>query len=1047
MNQGDALRLQQAVGDGWRVVDYRDPAGFDWLWRELADGCLSWVGDAGAERNLLIVWSDMPGDLDFPPVNISDQLTPFDWVVSISKRLLNEDKPRPFRVVVLDCHSHARPDAFGCRMADSLVAALPWIAIVRLLPLSNGRSALDLWGPQELRDVIADPHRLVALNHDVDRARSVVDGFVQAWVGNLSRSATHHDVNNLLGPLVLLEGFGLAGESKHRGSNALLQHTRWLGLARPALESSEATRLWFDLQSLAGELGRTVRLLVVDDQANHGWSKVLAAAMGMPAPDVTAVDDAFSLLSKVGKIELWATTATQSVTATLNAALASNPDAGDCRLALQLTPATGSDEQPLEILLLDLRLAQDRGSELRSFQAVAKLASELTDRNAEEGWPWNPLPARSAIGEWIEQYEKTPDFVATRRGTSYLGLLSLLPRVVATMDMSLPVVVFSSTGQRSVVEQFKGFDNILTSFEKPRFSDYRAESPFEEARSGCAATFKAATSLLRARVALQAIAREAAKTMPPPSHAKHVDIFVDESGTPEQGGFTVAGLMLLYPDQAVAAKLDDAMRNKTVDIDGTRFSLSWSAKPGEQLVHPLLDKRLSDNTSDRIRKIDRFVFPAAAQVYKSLNISAVSFALRASKGFRTNGEIDLYSERHLDNLFLDMSRLLLDAAIFEWVEALFGRGTNPVINVYIATRIRTGNWNTEKKKDLFKRFAILTEEIRTDAGVEPAYRSSRPDSWFPMVADVLRNRPHAKKPNMGVTVGVPINIAVTNSMPETSLDTQLASAKMLARVLAVDGRVEVRDVLGVGPHGPSHLYKNKEVFEYFKKKEFGYVDEDVHLKQSHFVADLLAHTAFVAQRDSRSDWYVAKRHFGYRMLDDLGLSGFEEAIDASKRLEAGDRPGAMMRATAAVHEYRKWKARFPNYCQDSLVPLVLRKVAAQFSDVAGREFSIFCRALHDTLVEVQADEDGRAPALLGRPPWTTCVRPVEHDKFDLALVFPTGVSEERARELANDYLTQCGLLKKPYHAEVKTSNRYRAMFRLFGISKETVDKIVKLMAT
>ena len=53
-----------------------------------------------------------------------------------------------------------------------------------------------------------------------------------------------------------------------------------------------------------------------------------------------------------------------------------------------------------------------------------------------------------------------------------LNGLTLLPRLVALMDPSIPIIIFSSTGKRSMIEKFKGYNNIITCFEKSRVLGY-----------------------------------------------------------------------------------------------------------------------------------------------------------------------------------------------------------------------------------------------------------------------------------------------------------------------------------------------------------------------------------------------------------------------------------------------------------------------------------------------------------------------------------------------------------------------------------------------
>src|SRR5205814_400967 len=100
---------------------------------------------------------------------------------------------------------------------------------------------------------------------------------------------------------------------------------------------------------------------------------------------------------------------------------------------------------------------------------------------------------------WVDQYKATFDIAAFRRDTSYLTMLSLLPRVIGTMDIALPVILFSSSSQRQISEEVKDYQNIITHFEKPRFVGYQLDNLLLETRYRWRLAIQEAVNILRGR--------------------------------------------------------------------------------------------------------------------------------------------------------------------------------------------------------------------------------------------------------------------------------------------------------------------------------------------------------------------------------------------------------------------------------------------------------------------------------------------------------------------------------------------------------------------
>src|SRR4051812_45644135 len=120
MDAGFVENLRAAVPNAeWRVADYSDEKSFSWLWDLVPENLSDWLAESEAERNLLIVWDGMPS-LDIPPIDITSHLTPMDWALSLSHRLLSEQGSNPkqlphVRVFIIDCFARSLPQAYGCR--------------------------------------------------------------------------------------------------------------------------------------------------------------------------------------------------------------------------------------------------------------------------------------------------------------------------------------------------------------------------------------------------------------------------------------------------------------------------------------------------------------------------------------------------------------------------------------------------------------------------------------------------------------------------------------------------------------------------------------------------------------------------------------------------------------------------------------------------------------------------------------------------------------------------------------------------------------------
>lgn len=669
MYHEELSQLSRDLGPAWKAVDYSDPGDFAWLWG-LARGdehIETWLCEE--ERNLLILWDGMPAGLDVQPVNVTDQLTPFDWTVSLSHYLLDRNEPPALRIFLLDNFSSRLPYAFGCSLRDGVAGCCPWMKAV---PLADGSADCVA----RLRTMIGTPHAIPALNMAPD-ARASVDALVQAWTGRLSRAAYHHDVNNLLAPLILLESLGAPGEFQ-LGREALRQHARWLGLTSPPPSAaSRAGRQdsgsWLDPGGLAREIGREVRLLLVDDQA-EAWSRALTVALGLRAHKAEISADELTRVasSTSGDVSLFACSGARPLLGRLEALLAEPRSAGgaaDWRFRLGFTDAA---PDVLEILLLDLRLAADPGETETLNLAVRELITRL-DGRLDGKWPWGECPLLS-LHETADGDSLAP---------------TLLSRLIASADFSLPIILFSATGQRGMVEVLRPYRTIVTAFEKPRILGGSSRDFLDGARSQWNAAIRAAEDILRGRVAaLELGCADPAVPSPALTATEKilVDIFTDETGSEQEGTVRVGALIVAGPERT----LPDIYRySGIVDYFYETFGSSFGKRREKSDAGKAAARRRFDAAKHAFRARAVAMGSSLARAADEAGGFAAWVELSASHdtGSDPIGGGDVDAGRQADNLYRAVIASLLEAGVYHLLPRTFP-DARIEYRVHLATRAR-----------------------------------------------------------------------------------------------------------------------------------------------------------------------------------------------------------------------------------------------------------------------------------------------------------------------------------------------------------------------
>lgn len=628
---------------------YRDSDDFHWLWSR--NGAAELL-DPKPDTLLHICWDGFPEGIELHRLPLSPHLTPFDWVVSFARQVSAQTMLPDLRVAIsrpwIGGAVMERGGCFGPLLAPALQRSFPWLRIFDR-PDQVPEVAPDDW--PTLRTALPWKGAAMAL--------------AQGLVGDLAHSVSHHDVNNALGPLLILRGLGHT-PPPHPGLDALLEHATRLQLVRGGETADKATaaRPATIARDIAVRAGGTLRLVLIDDQINKGWAEVVAALLDVRLRGHEALGNTICRLSDPGAVELWGAERLNPLVDILE----KSGDA-DARYRLRLTAAEGRENGPVqEILLLDLRLAFEGDSDIGAVRAaLARVTSAAIafDRNgaSETNWGRRLVPENPADGVGAEEDHRR------------LALLSLPARTVATADISMPIMIFSSTAQRTVVEALKPYRTVSTHFEKPQVLGYRTANIANDTALRFADALAHAGAVLEARrtigwlgvpAPLESLFEKEAGNL-------NFDIFVDESGTEEEGLVTIAALIAVQPPERAR-------------------DYAYVA-PARRLVTQKLRSALDDpdETKEELKRAPRRV----DEVLELTNCSLVSLTFDCADYDRTASVDDpLYS----DFLYREILADVLEYVLYHYADERSGE-REVTARLHLPTRIRRGGAAERRDED------------------------------------------------------------------------------------------------------------------------------------------------------------------------------------------------------------------------------------------------------------------------------------------------------------------------------------------------------------
>ena len=744
------------------LLDYRDPATFSALWLHgLESGKARIEGQtidlADPNKNILLIGNDPPDgifDSKIPAlagINFRSHFTATSWVAAWRLKF-----PKALAAVaVVDPH----PAGFASGTARALQPLLGLSDKVgkRLLPLTAVLNAPSL--REICRWLTESAHAISGIMAGtlIELLRSTI------WNGLTSTSEQHHALSNVLGPMIL------SGRPDVDWDSAPADRPKLL--LRRLLESCDLVS-WVDTKSTPSAAqsdqqdGLGLDFLLLDDQAAQGWTEWVKECLPGGANRLHSLADPTSVL--------------KALRDALRLANLPKERLSDARFALKLPGLLEADNP---VLLLDLRLfAGNPGAELVFFRSMLPLVDHFTDK-PNLAWPGfcNGDPRFAAAKVAVEKGTLNAD------SEEHHEALTWLPRLVALVDMSMPIVLFSSTGRRDIVEAFKAYGNIITIFSKPRLQDLRnqpglSRDHIQTWARDLRAAVREARRWLTARKAIRLlchdqVAKELNAARETCAGFEYFEVYHDESGEVERSLFRVTSLLAGYLDQDSAQEYHEHFPFRFYGKD------CLTKRPGTQDASPAEFARLdTERWQGFWRELAEYV------------PRFIACSLFRDEDTEIGGQPDaLFDPAGLDNINRDLLALQWESLLVDVFPALFPhlfdetcQAINPVAlrlcgatrwrpiplqaktlgeaivvaNEFIHTLrdrwgmkilwdLRLRGWQKGEEVDLWVSKDSATGELKMPGYADPAHirppftvlwRSFGEDSFWSLAAEVLQGR-------------------------------------------------------------------------------------------------------------------------------------------------------------------------------------------------------------------------------------------------------------------------------------------------------------------
>lgn len=566
----------QSTNAGIIILDYRHEATFRNLWLEglsedkptIAAKALSWED---GRQQVLIIGNEPPDGVfdDKVPglkgINFRSHFTATSWLAAWKVRFSPTEEER--KVGSVEAHAKiAVIDPRESRVAEGTARSLQTIlgakdrhghSLVPGVTVLNAPSLAEICGW-----LSAARNDAPTISSD---ARYLLDLLKTAiWNELTSTSEKHHAISNVLGPMIL--------SGKPEADPPELDHVTLLrrllsacGLVSwegRSTDGSAPKSPQAGADARPPEKGEGLSILLLDDQARQGWEDWVKECLSLAAGSMQVAVDPNALVDQIHK----ALSAEQG-----------NLIHKDARFRLELP---GLDDASHPVLLLDLRLFSGNERVEGEFlkDKLLPLVDHFTDK-PDLAWPGFSSKDKKSDKAFRDAKAAVLRGKLKVDSPQHHEVLTWLPRVVALADMSLPIILFSSTGRRDLVEAFKPYGNIITSFEKPRLNDLVGQNATEHTRKATARTLGEAVAKARQwlKVRTKCLGlRSLSIKLPRQKQDRqklHVELYIDEDRTSNREDFAVGGVFAVFNSSEQADEFEDCcVRNGLRYFDDIFFT-------------------------------------------------------------------------------------------------------------------------------------------------------------------------------------------------------------------------------------------------------------------------------------------------------------------------------------------------------------------------------------------------------------------------------------------------------------------------------------------
>lgn len=774
-------------GSEYKIIhSYKSEKDFIELWK-LVGHANSGVADTITnQNNFVIVWDGIPERNVLDSVNIGRYLSPIDWgiayTLSIYNKLVAEKDTDsssksypPLKILIIDT-GESRTDSDTTRFFKQFprmsIKSLPWI---RIFTVAENEQEWDINNfISSALGVDTNSERMLSMSEATDEEvldLGVIRNFWAASLTKPSQPGDHHAIANMVGPLLLIKD-----KMVDCHITALLHLLTAVGLL-PRVRNQEgllergkhwinwSNHSWLQLLKELRSRDKKIHIILIDDQYKHGWDEVLQIALDVEK----RVDVKENIIASKDDIIL---KAFDSAEVLLQKIESLKESIYEKRFAFSI-----NNHNHPEILFLDLRLfAGDKIEEEKAFfeRLLSVTKHYLSNSSANLPWPSISASDIEAIDCCIQNHDRSRKL----QDENYISALTLLPRLLALIDPSLPIIVFSSTGRRDVINKFKEYGNIVTLIDKPKFSVDVPEDIAKQTKDKFINAISDAIRTITGRLAIQDILKTIGHgpgQRISGEQETYVEIFIDESGDSFKDYFVIGGLALLHKKEEDAIKFNNGMENTDVEINigGSTITrrLTWFGPHR-------LDKRLGSNPDEEVNSVKQ-ILPKINELLVKHHILALPFVLRAK--VNEHRGLDVLHNEHLDNLYLILFREALDALIYEMIPFYVSSDKPIICRIMAGTRARH---KSDDNKVKFREDEI--DALRDNFGIKVKdgfksqyYQSLSETSFIPIVSNVIFSRIDSKLSNIKICGARGVKLQY-----DSSIHTDIRNAHYLADLIA-----------------------------------------------------------------------------------------------------------------------------------------------------------------------------------------------------------------------------------------------------------------------